>query len=101
MAVENGRPASFLSKKMEADENWAVGFQSNRLTPFYGNGATAKIDIFWNTRDERDSFFRALCRRATRPSPNTAPLSLQACSPLEPDWLTKAAGPKLHRWGQS
>ena len=31
---------------MEADENWAVGFQSNRLTPFYGNGATAKIDIF-------------------------------------------------------
>ena len=20
---------------------------------------------------------------------------------LEPDWLTKAAGPKLHRWGQS
>ena len=46
MAVENGRPATFLSKKMEADENWAVGFQSNRLTPFYGNGATAKIDIF-------------------------------------------------------
>ena len=38
----------------------------------------AKIGIFLKSKGCREGFF-----------------------PLEPDWLTKAAGPKLHRWGQS
>ena len=54
------------------------GFNCNNTLQAYGNGAIAKIGIFLKSKGCREGFF-----------------------PLEPDWLTKAAGPKLHRWGQS